>query len=274
MRWDENFASIIQEKGFEIRYSVIKDDEDNWDTLVEAKKKGDEQYKPIKKFIEEDVQESLHELIRGNVLSATRYFQHRVTQFINKVAMGRNNPMHIRNYTYKVEFQERGAGHIHGTLWLDLDAIQNMMKDNPDGPFRHKTADEKEDKTVHGWMDGLKSAFKKLRHDQKLNGYEIRSLTRFIDTYSTVSIHGNTVGTIVAKIAQEVNRHHHAKTCRKHDTSCRFGYPRLPAPHTIIVSPCTADTQQEKEKLLAKYQKILRKVQEVLEDETLLKKSW
>ena len=39
--------------------------------------------------------------------------------------MGANNPMHVKNYTYKVEFQDRGAGHIHGTLWLRLDKIEN-----------------------------------------------------------------------------------------------------------------------------------------------------
>ena len=75
MRWDENFASILQERGIDIKYEVIKDDEDNWDTIVEAKRDKDEKYKPIKLFIEEDVDESLHELIRGNVLTATRYYQ-------------------------------------------------------------------------------------------------------------------------------------------------------------------------------------------------------
>ena len=70
MRWDENFASILHEKGIEIKYWVVKDDEGNWDTIVEAKSKGDDDYKPIKQFIKEDIEESLHELIRGNVLSA------------------------------------------------------------------------------------------------------------------------------------------------------------------------------------------------------------
>ena len=65
MRWDENFSSILQENGFDIKYKVIKDDEDNWDTIVKAKRigDGDDKYKPIKQFIEEDVEESLHELI-------------------------------------------------------------------------------------------------------------------------------------------------------------------------------------------------------------------
>jgi hypothetical protein len=28
--------------------------------------------------------------------------------------MGDNNPMMVEYFTYKVEFQDRGAGHIHG----------------------------------------------------------------------------------------------------------------------------------------------------------------
>ena len=121
-------------------------------------------------------------------------------------------------------------------------------------------------------MHGLKSAFKKLRHDGKLTSNEKESLRKFIDTYTTVSTHENTVGKRVANIAREVNRHHHTKTCRKHDTSCRFGYPRFPSPFTIIVTPCTAESQEEKQKILLKNQKILRKVQDVLEDEEAVQK--
>ena len=99
-----------------------------------------------------------------------------------------------------------------------------------------------------------------------------QALRRFIDEYSTVSIHGNTVGKDVARIAGEVNKHHHTKTCRKHDTTCRFGYPRLPAPYTIVVEPCKADTPARKEKLLTKYRKVISKVQDVIEDEDAMQK--
>ena len=110
MRWDENFASILQEKGWDIKYTLKQDDEDNWDNIVEARKNTNTEYKPIKQFIKEDVEESMHELIRGNVLTATRYYQQRVKHFIAKVVMGKNSPMYVNYYTYKVEFQDRGAG--------------------------------------------------------------------------------------------------------------------------------------------------------------------
>merc|ERR1712240_318525 len=106
---------------------------------IRARAKGQE-WKPIKQFVEENIEESLHELVRGNVLSATRYFEHRVKQFVNRVKMGIYSPMHVKYYTYKVEFQVRGAGHIHGTLWLDIDKIEHMMRDTPGGEFRSKTS--------------------------------------------------------------------------------------------------------------------------------------
>ena len=170
-------------------------------------------------------------MIRGNVLSATRYFQHRVTTFINKVAMGKNNPMYVKNYTYKVEFQDRGAGHIHGTLWLRLDKIEKLIKE-ADGSVRERTQSDTDDQAV---FKGLAKAFKKFRHDGRLNKSEESAVKHFIDEYTTVSTHEKTVGREVARIAQEVNKHHHTKTCRKHDTTCRFKYPRYPAPDTIIV---------------------------------------
>jgi hypothetical protein len=31
--------------------------------------------------------------------------------------------MNVDYYSYKVEFQDRGVGHVRGTLWLNLDKI-------------------------------------------------------------------------------------------------------------------------------------------------------
>ena len=91
------------------------------------------------------------------------YFEHRVKQFINKIMMGKNNHMYVKHYTYKVEFQDRGAGHVHGTLWLGLKKIDNLMRDSPNSELRPKTKTEERDSECNGWMHGLSKAFKKLR---------------------------------------------------------------------------------------------------------------
>ena len=225
MRWDENFAAILLERGYETKYEVVKDDEGIWNTVVKARSIGGE-WKPIKQFIEEDVEESIHELIRGNVITATRYFEHRVKNFMSKIVMGKNNPMSASYYTYKVEFQDRGAAHIHGTLWVNLDELEEMVR-GVDGELRAPAKEQNENKNKDGnekdkkgYLDGLKLAFRKLRKNEKLNDEDEEVLAKFIDEFTTVSIHGNTVGKYVAEIAQEVNKHHHTKTCRKHDTTC------------------------------------------------------
>ena len=150
MRWTENFAAILLEKGYEIDFSECHKTKDgDSDKQIRARAKG-KAWKPIEQFMNEDLDESLHELVRGNVLTATRYFDHRVKQFINKIVMGKNNPMHVKYYTYKVEFQDRGAGHIHGTLWLGLNEIENLIRDSPDTQLRSKTKEEKNDLNIVG----------------------------------------------------------------------------------------------------------------------------
>ena len=54
-------------------------------------------------------------------------------------------------------------------------------------------------------------------------------------------------------------------------TTCRFYYPRYPAPHTIILEPCKEETTEAAESLLIRYREILRKVRAVLENEDTLK---
>ena len=110
------------ENGYEIEYTM-RDDQTLETTVMY--KDGRRIAKPLKEFLSEDVDESLHEMIKTNVLTAARNFQHRVEAFKKEVMMGGNNPMKIKNLSYRVEFQGRGAAHIHGTLWLDIKDIEN-----------------------------------------------------------------------------------------------------------------------------------------------------
>jgi hypothetical protein len=79
------------------------------------------------------------------VLLATRYFNHRVKAFISNIAMGGGNPMMVEYFSYKTEFQERGAGHIHGVLWVKLYKIEKLCR-LPDNSLVLLTKDEKREK--------------------------------------------------------------------------------------------------------------------------------
>ena len=103
--------------------------------------------------------------------------------------------MHVKYYQYKVEFQNRGALHIHGCLWCDIKKIERL----PD-------------------MHGISNAFSKLRIGEDLGKKEREALKNFVDKFITVSTHKSIVGEDVAAIALEVQQHRCTKCCKKYST--------------------------------------------------------
>ena len=277
LRWDENFAAILNKKGLNIRY-MIKEDQDGFPcTAVEIDsidKNGKIVTKNLKQFLKEDIDESLHECIRGNVLLATRYFNHRVKAFMSNIVLGGGNPMNVDKYSYKGEFQDRGAAHVHGTLWVKLHVIENLRK-LEDGTFITKTKYNREGRkeSFEKPFKGITEAFKKFKTEKFGDDDNDKPVIEFIDEFTTVSLNEDEVGKEVAKIAEEVNKHHHTKTCKKHTPNCRFRYPKFPIWKTILVRPYPyAEFAEEKEKNLEYYLHILKKVKELLEDDELIAK--
>ena len=267
LRWEENFAAILRDKGLNLTYSIVIDENGFADTKIDVTfmKDGVNVKMTLKQYLDEILEASLHELIRGNVLLATRYFNQRVKHFMSKIVMGANNPMSVKYYTYKVEFQERGAGHIHGVLWLDLERLERLVhKANGELVEEEKTnlGEGVEDKIFHG----ISSAFQKIKNNEDINENEKRALTAFVDKFTTVSTNKSLVGEKVSEIVQNVNKHCHTKTCRKYDSSCRFNFPRYPSRRTIIAVPLSNVSDDERKEMLKNQTVILKKVSDVLQD--------
>ena len=263
LRWDPIFSSILADNGYDINFKCESVD-GVFQVEVEARtEQGD--WKPLKDFIKEDVSESYHKLVRDNVGLATRYFDHRLKQFISKIVMAKSNLMSVSSYTWRIEMQGRGAAHAHGVLHCHLKKLEKLIlvdgqltspTENPD--LLDKPIDEYERP-----MEGLSEVFNKLRNDDStLTAENLTSLRNFIDSFVTVSTHIGTVGQEAAKIAKEVQNHHHTKTCRKHGTECRFKFPRPPAPHTIIQVP----VKKEERDSFVQAQKLIGKVMGVVTD--------
>ena len=232
-QWAENFSSFLMQNRYLIEYSS------NRDGPPEIKIKsyqGRIINKPLTKFLEEDLDKSLHELIRTNVLTATRNFQHRVNSFRTHIMRGKNNPMKIKNMSYRVEFQGRGAAHIHGTLWLNIKEIEKLPL------YRSKFRGREDQGSI------LSEAFKNLRSDTKLNDTEKEALRTFTDMFITCTLNSKKVGQRVANIAKEVNKHHCTKSCRKYETKCRFDFPKLPLKETLIIDKYEFTESKEKKR--------------------------
>ena len=72
---------------------------------VKVERDGEEVEVPWKDYLKDFVDESQHELIRRNVLLATRNFQHRMEMFRKEIIFGANSPLCVRHISYRVEFQ-------------------------------------------------------------------------------------------------------------------------------------------------------------------------
>jgi hypothetical protein len=118
--------------------------------------------------------------------------------------MKKSSPMHVNFYNYRVEFQLRGAGHIHGVLWLDLEALKSEFPN-------------------------LQKAFSNLQFGKDLSNLLENELINFADKFITCSLENST-----KNIASQVQFHNHSKSCRKYNTICRFNFPKYPSEKTII----------------------------------------
>ena len=121
--------------------------------------------------------------------------------------------MNVDKYSYKVEFQDRGAGHVHGTLWVNLHEIEHMRKlENGRLVGKAKYEADRFTDMYTTPFSGITAAFKKFRNGKDLEGEE-PAIIKFIDQFTTVSLCADEVGKEVVLIVLEVNPHHNTKTC-------------------------------------------------------------
>ena len=234
LRWPENFTALLQD------HSIKYDYENGIETVK------------VNGILLEDflrANESKHEFIKKNLLNATLTFHHRVKMFIKYIVMSKGNPMALKYNSYKVEFALRGAGHIHGVLWVDWNTFEALP--NTD-------------------IDNIKEALKKIKHEKSISEEEKESITKFADLFISCSLKDPKT----VEIVKLVNMHHHTMTCNKYGCDCRFYFPRFPSLKTIIAEPVhmKEPSSDKQNVLLLESKKILRKVKDILEDKEQMEK--
>ncbi|XP_048046234.1 LOW QUALITY PROTEIN: uncharacterized protein LOC125268187 [Megalobrama amblycephala] len=164
LRWPEMMNTIIKQEGKQI----------NVDELDWSEKCG---------------------LIRRNPVSAARMFDHRWHCFLRNVIMSPAQPIgKIKDYFYRVEFQQRGSPHVHCLFW-----VENAPKLNDH--------DADNDPLVAEFIDTYITCETPQEND-----------TILYETVNSVQKHST----------------RHSKTCRKKNTICRFNFPRPPSSRTFI----------------------------------------
>ena len=223
--------------------------------------------KTIEEFLDENG--SMHEHIRTNILTATLNYNHRVKAFIRQIVMNTMSDLRVNHYSYRVEFQLRvsdqnylfdiklishcfqGAAHIHGVLFLDIEAIQ-----------------KKEINRGNHVFEKLISAFNTLSSDENPSDEEKDAISAFADKFITVTLKDP----MTQKIASKVQRHRHTKTCERPGVKCRFDFPKPPSLITMLTVPTriTVPDEVERTGLHSLMRLVLSKVKSVLENEEIM----
>ena len=232
MWWPENFVEVLKDKT--VKYSSEPDEITVDGVLFDDYLKANA---------------DKHQFIKDNLLNATLTFHQRVKMFVKHIIMSKQNPMAIKHHSYKVEFAMRGAGHIHGVLWVDWENFSELPESD---------------------VENIKSALTKIREEKDIDQKEIESVEKFANLFVSCSLKNP----LTEKIVREVNWHHHTKTCRKCTPACRFFFPRFPTLRTIVSVPIknTKEKDPAKQKeLLANSEIVKQKVKEILENEDQMK---
>jgi hypothetical protein len=186
---------------------------------------------PVWEFVESSGQ-SKHEILRNEIFHLTRMFDNRVKNFVKHIMLGGGeDTIPYTHYSYRIEFQARGMPHVHGILWIDDKYLEKYL------------------------VPGTKLEY-------------ADNIVELIDNITSCSIPDEDER--LASIVSEVQYHRHSKSCKKWSNTCRFNFPKLPSPVTVIATAPSSDlTDDEKKKLIEDSSAILEKARNYLETDDI-----
>jgi hypothetical protein len=122
-RWTENVVAVLRERGISVRCTIDSDQEEIYEVYTDE----ENGWMPIDDYVANKMDETVHSLLKRNVVTATRNYQQRVQALMTNIVKHPSNPLSVKHYASKLEFQARGAGHHHGVLWLDIERIERKV---------------------------------------------------------------------------------------------------------------------------------------------------
>ena len=263
LRWFEIFVSILKQMGVKV---IEGKENEKWngkadDIMVNGKS--------LWLFISE-MKEPKYKLLKDKVIMITRMFDHRIRSFIKHILMGNGTDIKFDHYSYRIEFQGRGLPHLHGVLWLCRKFLNDLIgeKVTLQGSREHqKIIDQIVDKLITCKIPDVED---KEEIEQVYDISDEENEEKKKEREEEIEKKKDLKNKVLA-----LQVHNHTKTCTKHGTVCRFGFPRYPSKETLISEPAEDRPEfknldkDEKKTLLDEYRKILEKVKKALEDKDL-----
>ena len=104
------------------------------------------------KDIEELTWQEKTKLVQKDPVTCSRYFDHRVQEFLNIILKSNCEPIgKLRDFFYRVEFQQRGSPHIHMLVWIDnaLSLEKNSEEEIVQFVDKYLTCSLNDEQTAH-----------------------------------------------------------------------------------------------------------------------------
>ena len=144
----------LRQNGCPTVFLTLSCAEFDWPELLKEIVETVQKKKVTKEYIENLPQSEKNKIISENVVQSTVHFQKRVEKLFYLMQTdffdGSKEAYHVSSYFYRIEFQQRGAPHVHSLLWL-----KNQMGDDAPNfwiePEGDATNENQEQKTFLGF---------------------------------------------------------------------------------------------------------------------------
>ena len=183
-------------------------------------------------YVNDVMSEKKHELFNEYTFLITLLFDARVKSFINNILLGSGkDKVPISHYSYRVEFQARGLPHIHGVCWIQKEYLESMNIKND-------------------LMDNEEAAIKLA---DQLISCRLPSEKPLCD------------------IVPHVQKHKCLKASCLKTGRCRYGFPKLPSPKTLVAKPIgmthpDLKSEEEKNAKMARVTEVLGAAKDLIND--------
>ena len=114
--------ALLRQNGCPSVFLTLSCAEFDWPELLKAIVETVQRRKVTKEYIDNFPDKEKNRLISENVVQSTIHFQKRVDKLFTLMKYdffkGSEKTYHVSSYFYRIEFQERGAPHVHSLLWI------------------------------------------------------------------------------------------------------------------------------------------------------------
>ena len=118
----KNLLALLRQNGCPSIFLTLSCAEFDWPDLLKEIIETVKREKVTKEYIEGLTDSEKNKIISENVVQSTLHFQKRIEKMFYLMQQdffeGKKESYHVSSYFYRIEFQQRGAPHVHSLLWL------------------------------------------------------------------------------------------------------------------------------------------------------------